>query len=322
MNWSQILNKKNLLLSITLIAALTLSLETWLQFYQGSSLCQTSGCKVVGDFLRFGESILVAIGALFFLLLTILIILVRNLNRPWVWLVLYILLFGALAFDGALLGYQFIGVQEKCLLCLMVGLGLGLTILVLAWERSSLFIAFCGLTVFMAGFSANSILKVTPNIPCLEETAFVRKEAQIKNPKLNLYLYFSLHCGHCMKVLANLAVNSPWQANWYLSAADSRPEDLYRLTQIKKRANQNNNLFKAVLQVKQLKKVEPCPIPKEIKQAVEKARTYFRCNNFYSVPILIAEEGQGRRIYNVGVRNIMVYLIGRNIIKKRVIFQK
>lgn len=54
------------LLTFLFVAASFLSGEVWMQAVRHTSLCTTSACDVVGEYIRFGEGNLIKMGAAFF----------------------------------------------------------------------------------------------------------------------------------------------------------------------------------------------------------------------------------------------------------------
>jgi uncharacterized membrane protein len=299
--------------AVTLCAGLVLGIEAYLLFSSGASLCDSAGCRLAGESLRIEEPVLVALGAGFFLFLTGVLSLSRWLGRDWPWWAAATFLFGALAFDGGLLGYQFMEMNERCILCISVGACLGLTLLLMALERRSWMIPVFGFAVFSGGFTGNAVIKPTLKLPMLEETAFLNKKAEAAS-SLKLYLYFSLHCEECAKLLKNLAANENRYAEWFLSATDREQEDLLRLAEIKERVSRGDDPFQSILDVKSKQEVSAGAIPEEIRRAVDNARALLLSNHHTTLPVLIAEEGEGKRIISEGLYNIKGYLMHRKMV--------
>ena len=120
----RLLSRESIFAALLGMSAGVLSIEFWLQFQMGSSLCQTSACQAVAEFVRIGEPALVLFGSGFFWLLFVLALIGMVTSAKWIWTLIGVALFGALAFDGALIGYQFVGLGQKCYLCLAVGIAL------------------------------------------------------------------------------------------------------------------------------------------------------------------------------------------------------
>ena len=243
-------------------------------------------------------------------------------KKKWLAAIISIIIFGALSFDGALLGYQYIGLEEKCALCFAVGAALFITLFGWAWIRKSLVLAVIGIAVWTAGFAANSILEVRTKTPELAETAFLQKSAGQDYAPVEMYFFFSLHCGHCSKVMANLAINEPWQVDWNICSMDNKKKDLMKLAHIRAAENVEERPFATILKIEGQKEVEPIEVPDELREKTKKARTYFANCGFKGVPLLIAEVGVGRRIINVGAESILSYLSQVGLVKKRIDFEK
>ncbi len=143
--------KKLLFLGVLLFFAMGLSLEVLLQVVYASSLCTTTSCQVVGEYVKFGELALIKAGAAFFWLLWLLLFFAHRYDKKWLWGSITLLLFGALAFDGALLGFQFVGLKENCLICIGVGLALFTSLFMLARIQNSRLLAMLGIASGVAG---------------------------------------------------------------------------------------------------------------------------------------------------------------------------
>lgn len=302
--------------------AATLSLEIWMQVSEKGSLCTTSACKLVSGYVRFGEIYLIVAGAVFFWLLTLVTFFVLRYDKKWLAAIGSVLLFGALSFDGALLGYQYIGLGQKCALCFAVGAVLLFSLLGWSCLRKSLIVAIIGIGVWTGGFAANSILEVRTKTPDLDQTAFLQKKSDQEYAAVKLYLFFSLHCGHCSKLMANLAVNKPWGVTWNICSFDTRKKDLNKLAHMLAHEDVQKRPFETILKLEQKKDLEPLEIPDKLRKSVENARTYFRNSGFQGVPLLIADVGVGRRIINVGSQNILDYLTQVGLVKERIDFDK
>lgn len=307
--------RKWVLCLVLLLAGATLSVDRLVEMSTGSGMCTTSGCEVVKGYVRFGRDWLVLFGAGFFWLLFVLSVFAVSFGRDWLWHLVTLLLLGAMAFDGGLLGYQFMGLQVMCWLCLGVGLTLMLSLASLAWVRRSWLILALGAAVWAGGFAANSVLNVTRATPPLAETAFVSKEAEQEPPQGDFTLFFSLHCGHCTQLMANIALNEPWSANWHLSSIDTGEEELMKLAQAVQNQN-GTDPFVRVLEVKSREEVQPVEVPEKVIEATRNARTFFTNRGYQGVPMLIAREGPGREVTLVGTQAIAQYLWERGLIVK------
>ncbi|MFN2355741.1 MAG: hypothetical protein ABR512_14620, partial [Desulfopila sp.] len=153
-----------------LIAALLLSVEFGLRKAGYGGLCPTTGCAVVGTFVKYGEIIFVALGVVFFWVLAVLLLLEKYLEKTRLRMLVTILLIAGLSFDGGILGFQRFGIQEACVLCYSVGIALFLTLLVLGWSRRSLATVVLGVAVWSAGFTSQALFVFPERTPELSQT--------------------------------------------------------------------------------------------------------------------------------------------------------
>ena len=309
---------------LLLAFALTLSVDVWLQYAHHSSLCTTSACQVVGEYVRFGELMLIKAGAIFFWVLWLLVFFAGRYDKAWLWGLITLILMGALAFDGGLLGFQFVGLQEKCQLCIGVGLALFVLVALFAWIRKSWLIFFLGLAVWCGGFAANSVLNFSTDLPVLQKTAFLSWPETREDPPVKrvprYHLFFSLSCGHCSKVIANLAVNKTDQADWTFHIMDHRDEDLARLAHILDSNQTASNPFLEILHWESEEEIPAIAIPDSLRDAIDGAKTYFSRSGFRGVPMLIVDERPGVRVTLSGANNITQYLRQKGLLKQFIRF--
>jgi len=317
-------NKLNFLQFFLILFALTLSIDVWLQYAHHSSLCLTTACQVVGGYVRFGELMLIKAGAIFFWVLWLLVFFAGRYDKKWLWGLISLVLMGALAFDGGLLGFQFMGLQEHCQLCIGVGLALLILVVLFAWIRKSLLIFLLGIAVWCGGFAANSVLIFPTDLPVLQKTAFLswpreRESAPAKYVP-RYHLFFSLSCGHCSRVIANLAVNTTDQVDWTFHIMDHRDADLQRLAHILASNQTSANPFLEILHWESEEKVPPIAIPDSLKDTIELAKTYFTRSGFRGVPTLIVDERPGVRVILAGANNITLYLHQKGLLQQVIRF--
>lgn len=309
---------REILLQLVLLgSALILTIERFLRLRQEEGLCTTSSCQVVAEQLRIPEIYLIMAGAFFFWLLWLVVFFAGRYQRPWLWSMALIGLFAALAFDGGLLGYQFVGLELACLICAGVG-GVLLACLVLtAWSRRSLVVLFVGLGVFASAFTANSLLKFKQDTaPRLEETAFAHQLAPGEKKGPQMYLFFSLNCGHCTTVLKNLGFQpSAWKVDWHLSCVDTGQEDLEKLAYALSRTGKDESIFLNVLRVKHSSEVPATSVPEELAKQAKQAKAYLNRMAFSGIPTLVALEGPGRKTVLSGAINIARYLMEKGLIR-------
>jgi hypothetical protein len=311
--------------AFVILSALTLSVDVYLQATRHTSLCMTTSCQVVGEYVRFGELMLVKAGAIFFWVLWLLVFFAGRYDKKWLWGLITLVIMGALAFDGGLLGFQFVGLREHCQLCIGVGAALFVLVGLFAWVRKSWLILLLGLSVWTGGFAANSILKFSTELPALSETAFLSwpdARTGVSERLIPRYhFFFSLHCGHCSTVIANLAVNKTDQADWSFHIMDSRDEDLMRLSHILSANTTVENPFLQILRWESEETVPKIAIPDSLRGDVEQAQTYFSRSGFRGVPMLIVDERPGVRVILSGASRIVGYLREHGVLKQLIDFK-
>ena len=308
------------LLTFLFLAASFLSAEVWMQAIRHTSFCTTSSCDVVGEYVRFGEGNLIKMGAAFFWFLWSLAFFGGRYDRKWIWGSAFLLLFGGLAFDGAILGFQFMGLKEKCLLCIVVGALLFVTLALFAWVRRTLLTLFLGIAVWAGGFTANAVLDLNVTPPSILDTAFTTWETAPDNAPQHV-LFFSLHCDHCSKILANLSINAQTlPGKWHLSCTDNKEEDMYRLATVQASKAGKDNPFLEILRVESLDAIDPVPVSDELRQTVRTARAYFKMKGFQGIPVLVVMERPGWEMVLRGEKNITEYLRVRGFLKRELHF--
>lgn len=309
-----------LLLSFLFLAGLFLSAEVWMQAVRHTSFCTTSACDVVGEYIRFGEGNLIKIGAIFFWALWALIFFAGRYDKKWLWGPAALILCGALAFDGALLGFQFIGLKEKCALCVVVAAILFTSLFLFAWVRRSLLTALVGVAVWCGGFTANAVLDLNVIPPAILDTAFLSHGEDTGMTPQHV-LFFSLHCDHCSKILANLSVNAQTlPGKWHLTCTDNKEDDFFRLAATLSANATPANPFLEILRQESLETPAPAPVSEGLRQTVRTARAYFKMKGFQGIPVLVVLERPGWEMVLRGEGNIMDYLRLRGFLKRELNF--
>ncbi len=251
------LKKQNHLfpLFFSFAGALTLSLEYYFSL-QGKSLCETAACQIVGESLRFGEPLLIAGGAAFFWIFLVTCFFAHKYPRFLQQLPLIFLL-SALAFDGALIGYQHFSLQQKCILCLSVAALLITLALSLTAIKKSYCIFLAALGVWFGSFIALGILKMPLPSSAYANMAFYEHRAQpIETKQLILKgtdtytLIMSLNCQHCSEVVSYLSDTPQVATNFKLVTIDQDADSLKRISRFKKEAVGINNPFKLLKSIK------------------------------------------------------------------------
>lgn len=308
------------LLTFLFLAALFLSAEVWMQAVRHTSFCTTSACDVVGEYIRFGEGNLIKIGAFFFWALWMLVFFAGRYDKIWLWSPAALILCGALAFDGALLGFQFVGLKEKCALCVAVAAILFIGLFLFSWVRRSWLTACIGIAVWCGGFTANTVLDLNVVPPTILETPFLSHGRDDAKAPQHV-LFFSLHCDHCSKILANLSINAQTlPGKWHLSCTDNKEDDFFRLATVLASNATKDNPFLEVLRLESLDTVDPVPVPEELRRTVRTARTYFKTKGYQGIPILVVLERPGWEMVLRGEGNIMDYLRIRGLLKRELNF--
>lgn len=317
------ISKNNLLKLIFFSSAALLSIEKFLLSNGSLGLCKTQGCQVVGEYVRFGEPFLIFVGAVFFWGMWLLAFFADRYPKEVLYHFLRIGLLGAMAFDGALLGYQFMGIKTFCLLCLGVGISLAASALCLAWARQTWIFALVCLVVWTGGFLGNAVLKFRVQLPGYKEITLVDRPAERQLASLNLYLIFSLHCGHCSELVFNLAINRPWAASWHLATIDDKKEDLQRLSAWIEDPGLKKNPFLALVKVEADEiRLPGGKVLSRVKKRVEKAKDFFLGRGYRAVPMLIAQEAPGREIVLTGEDAISEYLWEKGLISHWIDFNR
>ncbi|HKK32616.1 MAG TPA: hypothetical protein VJ934_03550, partial [Desulfomicrobiaceae bacterium] len=241
-------------------------------------------------------------------------------DKKWLWGSITLLLFGAMAFDGALLGFQFVGLKENCLICIGVGLALFITLFLLARIQNSKLLALLGIAIWCGGFAANSVLNFSSKTPPLEECSVYSWGGEEGKKGPEMYFIFSLHCSHCSEVMANLAVNLPKQVRWHFVTTDGREQDLQRLAHVLAAENLEKNPFLEVLRIEAEEEVTPIEVPQGLEETIARARTYFVNNGFTGIPVLIARESARRQVTVRGANGIMEYLGETKLVTRQIRF--
>ena len=306
--------------AVILLCAVGLSLDYVLQAQGAGSLCGTQACEVVGRYVRIGEIGLLLFGSLFFWLLFGIFFFACRYERPVLWGVAVLALIGALAFDGALLGYQFVGLGLMCWLCVAVAAGLFLVLVATAWRRASWLLLLGGIVVWCGAFAANSLLQFTPDMPSLQKTAFLEQSFESEQDGPQYYFFFSLNCSHCSEVLFNLARVAPISGTWHFAAVNRDPASRAKLAWAAE-ANSSEgadrgNAFLRILKAKKTQISGSPSIPEKVRQATRKAGNYFRARDFRGVPVLVVLKENGVRISLTGVEHISRYLWEQGVVRE------
>ena len=314
--FAQVFSRENLLKTVTFFAAVILTVDHYMKTLDQEGLCSTDACRLAAEQLRIPEVFLIMAGAYFFWGLWLLFFFGGRYQRPILWSLASLGLWGALSFDGALLGYQFMGLQEPCRLCAGVGAALLIILICMAWTRRSWFVLLVGLSVFGASFAANSLLSFRTQPPTLQETAFGHQLSVNNRTGRQFYLFFSLHCGHCSTVMKNVGFQpSAWKVDWHLSCVDTAEQDLQKLAYALEQTRTNQSLFLKILEIKQQEEIPDTPVSDALRRHTSKAQAYLSHMGYRGIPVLVVLEDSGRKTVISGGLSIARYLWEQGLIR-------
>ena len=296
-----------LTLWLALLGALVLTTESFLGL-RGSSLCQSQACEVVGQSLKVPESLLVALGAGLLWCLALFTFLGRRYPRQ-LRLAPLLLLIPALLFDGGLIGYQLFTLQERCTLCLATaGLLLLLTTITCLGQRLFLLLVVT-LLAWGATFAHHGLLKPPPPTSAASEMLFYSAPpaADVDNTTHapSATLIFSMHCDHCLDIIALLAQSPPHNYSWHLATIDQDSEALGRLSRFMAQANNSANPFDLLQESKQTQGPADTNIPHDLTRSGPAARRYLHNLGLDSIPVLVLQQEPDRQEILVGSTNIL-----------------
>ena len=162
-----------------------ISVETYLKLNQ-SSICETSGCQLAGELLRFDSIYLNYFGMLGVSILIIIGFLSRK--RDSLDNLFLIILYSAIAFEAVILGYQFFVNPEPCIFCM----GIFSSLIIIA--------LFANIKKFL--YFVPSIIAIGVALSIL---ALPKNQSLITTD--GIYLIQSDTCSHCKKVKTFFAQN-------------------------------------------------------------------------------------------------------------------
>jgi uncharacterized membrane protein len=166
-------------------------------FATGEEICVGQGCSLVGQLTRIPPAWFNLFGAVAFLAIGLLALVVRVGAARTAFPLLHALLTAAFAAEGVLFAYQWHVAGAWCLYCLMI-LGLVATLNVLIAGRGALF----GGAAFAATLTVFSLLSFTPFNRDLEDGTYA---VQTGNGGPEFFLLFSEDCPHCQELEEILA---------------------------------------------------------------------------------------------------------------------
>lgn len=238
-------------ITISVIAAILLSIESYLAL-QGSSLCKTTACSIVANYLKIQEGHLVAGGAAFFWLLSLVFYFSYRYSKL-TQIVPLIVLTTALAFDGSLLGYQVFTIGKYCLLCHLVAYTILITAFLWSLSLRNFKISACLLCCWLGGFSSQAVIQV----PLPSDTGQKMILLETGNPATakikeqpTVTLFFSMHCPHCMELISSIESMDMAPFNWKFANIDQDEESLQKLAIFVEQAKIEENVFSLLLSLK------------------------------------------------------------------------
>lgn len=158
----------------------------------GTSICQTEGCKVVAQHVRFGDLSILFIGIVTFSLLAVLSYLDLYLNKKGIDPLINLILIVSLACEGFFTGYQAFAIHTPCVLCLIIlGIMVALGIIRLLAGEKAMIAGFVSLAAVFGMFYL--VLPATTAIPLPEHDRFV--------------LFYSKECKYCAEILREFEEN-------------------------------------------------------------------------------------------------------------------
>ncbi|MCX5875297.1 MAG: hypothetical protein NT087_03165 [Deltaproteobacteria bacterium] len=302
---------KHLSLAVTLAGAAALSLESYLSLGQ-RSLCPTQACQTVGRYLIFDGSLLVAAGAIFFWLLTIVLFFAgrypdRFKNAPFYFLAL------ALAIDSSLVGFQFFTIQQKCLLCISVALLLAVISLLYCFSKKSFVILVCFALLWIGGFTVQKIMIITPPTGAFANMTFftskiIRDIPGSANKHTDMTLIMSVNCSHCLEVISFLAQHYPLDANIKLAAIDSDTRSLAKLSLFLQQAPVAENPFRLLKEIKESASATPATITDALKTQTKNGSIFLSNIGIKNIPVLMVNISENEKKILIGTSEIIPYL--------------
>ncbi len=306
---------------LLLVSALGLALDLLWRSGRGASLCPTEACLIVEQYIRIQESSLIFLGLLFFLVFWLVYFFASRYDRPELWGLGTVLLFGALAFDGGLLGFQFGVIQEQCHLCIAVGAALILVLAFFALVREKGGLILIGLAVFLGGGAAGAMFtwpdtNAQASDPQIEQARVLEWSGEEAEDWPRFYFFFSLHCPHCSEILFYLAQEdeAPGKYQWNFVPLDTDTEDLKKIAALKEMDWADKNPFYQILLMEEADQVPEVEVSRDLRSRIGKARDYFQAQGFRGVPVTVVQEAPGEKTKLTGGQEILTYFVEEEII--------
>ena len=305
------------------LVAVVLGIELLMQS-RGASFCKTVTCDIIGDYTRFGEIFVLGAGILFFLVLATSMFFAHRYGKAgWLPVVVTMMLVGALAFEGVLLGFQFFSLQAVCLLC--AGVFAAVFLLTILWSLavadSKVFLL--GISACVAGIIGMYFLNPAPAGPGKGEIGLdpVYQQAGFTDyrvRKRRLTLIISMACPHCTTVIHQMALHKDVLRDDLLSLAfiDNRKQPLEVGSLFAANVDRTKYPLDLLFAVKSGRAGNSTGLVAPDDAIIDSVRKknlhtsqFLKLMGLKGVPVLIADEnGEQKRIL-VGVKAILHYLL-------------
>jgi hypothetical protein len=186
-NSSEIRTYDKAFISVSFAGVILIAAEMILQSF-GKRLCETEGCRLISQYVRFGDTTILVIGICIFMLLAVLALLRARSNKLLLDKLVNLVLITALACEGFFTGYQAFRLFVPCIFCLVVLLLLVVLgiIRILSGARE----VIAGFASFLGIFLLFYLVLPSGNI--------------VKLPQEPLILFYSKECKHCDSVMKEI----------------------------------------------------------------------------------------------------------------------
>lgn len=192
--------KARLLALTALAAALLIAMQLCLIAWQGEAACFNEGCLIVEGLTRVSPFVFNLFGLLFFLLVGLMALFVRN--RPITARFLSLLLLAAMSGEGVLLAYQYQVALTWCSYCLIIlGLVALCNLLVGLRQLFSALVLVAAVNIIFAMLSFEPAQQDARNRGLAAGTAAVLPGAGAGR---SVFLIYSKDCPHCLALLRKL----------------------------------------------------------------------------------------------------------------------
>lgn len=291
---------------IALIGAISLSIESVLAL-KGKSLCQTTACTAVANFLKINESLLIAGGAIFFWLLFG--CLFFSIKYPKKLRLLPLIILGAaVSFDASIIGFQFFSIQKYCVICIAVALSLLFTVVFYCLYTKDFFIIVLFFCLWIGAFISHALIRLPPPQSASSQMTFYTIEERNSSATKQVQkttLIFSLNCSHCLHVVDRLANTYPIDFPLNLVSIDQDRASLAKLSHFVEKANTQENPFDFLLELKKNESTPPSIVNREIIKMNKNGLNYLSNLGIKNIPVLIQDIDSNHKNVIIGSNNIL-----------------